>query len=535
MKARLLALGAGAVSGLLMYAAFPPAEVMQLGWLALAPLLLACRRAGPGLAFMSGLACGLTFWLFSLSWITHVTSAGWFILSAACALLVAGFAAAASDLSRRLNGMPAENMLLMLGWPALWVGVETLRTQLGFSWNALGVSQYRNLGLIQCAAWGGVGAVSFILVLVSSALALTFERYIAQGRCCARRPSFELMAAALVLAAAVLGGNRTLRGLAQSRTNLRAAIVQPNIPQVQKWSDEFIDFIYGRLDSGTRAALRAPGLDIVVWPETATPDFLRYSTSSWALVSALLTNGVPMLIGSMDAEFLPGDSMAPPSAFGQGRPARRGFARYFNVSMLFEPGIEEPRVYDKQHLVIFGEYIPFEEIIPFFRNLTPIETSFSPGSGSACFPVPRRGHLISPLICFEDTLPWLARAAVRSGARLLVNQTNDAWFDESAASRQHMSHCVFRCVENRVPAIRAANTGVSCVIDRTGAVRDRISRVGPGAEQADFLVADLWVPPADMPLTVYSRTGDALGLGCVVIWLAFALLRTRLFPGSPER
>lgn len=528
MKSHLLALGAGVLSGLLLYAAFPPMEIMALGWLALTPLLMACRRVGPRPAFIAGLACGFTFWLLSLSWITHVTTPGWLILCSFCALLIAVFAAGASYLTRRVEGKLAGNAVLLLGWPVVWVAIETMRAYLGFSWNALGVSQYRNLGLIQCAEWGGVGLVSFILVLINSALALTLDRYMSSGRACscARRPSFELMAATLVLVAATVNGNRTIQRLTETRTNLRVALIQPNVPQVEKWDDEFIASIYEKLNSGTRAALRAPGIDLIVWPETAVPDFLRYSTSSWATVSTLLTNGIPMLIGSMDAE-LPADIVAAEAAFGRGRLAIGSQSRYFNVSFLLEPGIEEPRVYEKQHLVIFGEYIPFDDFLPFVRALTPIEASFTPGTKSVCFPIPGRGHLLSPLICFEDTLPWLARAAVRAGARLLINQTNDAWFDKSAASRQHMSHCVFRCIENRVPAIRATNTGVSCVIDRTGAISDSIARIGPGADQADFLIADLWVPPSNMPMTLYSRIGDAPGMGCILMTIGLALSRIR--------
>ena len=121
---------------------------------------------------------------------------------------------------------------------------------------------------------------------------------------------------------------------------------------------------------------------------------------------------------------------------------------------------------------MWGEYVPFEDAFPFLWALTPNEASFTPGSKAGVFELAQPAIEFSVLICFEDTLPYLSRRAVKEGARLLVNQTNDAWFERSWASRQHMAHCVFRCIENRVPAVRCANNGVSCFIDSNGTIMD---------------------------------------------------------------
>ena len=177
------------------------------------------------------------------------------------------------------------------------------------------------------------------------------------------------------------------------------------------------------------------------------------------------------------------------------------------------------QAYDKRHLVVFGEYIPLQPYVPFIKALTPISESFSPGSTSTVFCLERPPVRFSVLICFEDTVARLARDSVRNGARLLVNQTNDAWFDPSSASRQHMIQCVFRCVENGVPAVRCANTGVSCTIDRLGRIRDVLDDGAGHVSVMGFRWSRVDVPGAAMPLTFYTRHGDVFAQACLVLGL----------------
>jgi apolipoprotein N-acyltransferase len=130
----------------------------------------------------------------------------------------------------------------------------------------------------------------------------------------------------------------------------------------------------------------------------------------------------------------------------------------------------------------------------------------------------------SVLICFEDTVAALARESVRNGARLLINQTNDAWFEPSCASKQQMIQCVFRCVENGVPAIRCANTGVSCVIDRRGFVRGILTDEKGCPRVAGFKTLSVDVPGEQLPPTFYTRYGD------VFAWLCAALCLSAIVP-----
>jgi apolipoprotein N-acyltransferase len=217
------------------------------------------------------------------------------------------------------------------------------------------------------------------------------------------------------------------------------------------------------------------------------------------LVADVILPGTSVLMGAMD--------------FDDSGPE----LKYFNSAFLFQAGGAAPQTYAKRQLVLFGEYIPLERWLPFLRVLTPVGESFTPGRQAVVFRLGR--WALAVLVCFEDTVARLARESVRAGARVLINQTNDAWFDPSWASRQHMAHCVFRCVENRVPAVRATNTGITCFIDREGRIISRLRRAEGLLPESDYLTDVLVLPPADMPLTFYTRHGDLLALGCTAFTL----------------
>ena len=494
-----------AASGLLLMAAFPPLEWKDAAWVALVPLLLAVRRASPKRAAGLGLAAGADFWRISIVWLTRVTVVGWVILSLYCALYMVPIAVLFSAwTARRGADSGAANVALMLLLAAAWSGFEYLRSTVftGFPWNPLGATQYRNLALIRCARWGGVYAVSALVVWVNAALALTLLRYLEHRAAWARRPHPELLLALLALVAAAVFGARGLRRDDPPTRPLRVTVIQPNIPQDEKWTPDKFAMIYDRLRRLTEQALAAGRPDLIVWPETAVPDDIRDSVESYELVVDLATNGAPILVGSMDTEWV---DDGPP--------------RYYNSSFLFDVRGALVQAYDKRHLVMFGEYVPLQPFLPFVRALTPIQASFSSGSTSTVFRLVEPPIAFSVLICFEDTVAPLAAESVRNGARLLINQTNDAWFDPGWASKQHMIQCVFRCVENGVPAVRSANTGVSCFLDRHGRVVD-VLHDGRGRTRIMGLRAsELRLPPDDMPLTFYTRHGDLFAQTCAAAGL----------------
>jgi apolipoprotein N-acyltransferase len=199
---------------------------------------------------------------------------------------------------------------------------------------------------------------------------------------------------------------------------------------------------------------------------------------------------------------------------------------YFNCSMLVDVYGRLAAQYDKRHLVPFGEYVPLQKYLPFITAFTPIQASFTSGKTSTVFHLESARAAFSSLICFEDAVAQLARESVRNGARLIINQTNDAWFDPSAASRQHMAQCVLRCVENRVPALRCANTGISCHIDALGRVRPSIADAVSGVRTSGFYTHTVNLAPDDLPLTFYTRNGDVFAVSGLTV---AALLAAYLF------
>ena len=168
------------------------------------------------------------------------------------------------------------------------------------------------------------------------------------------------------------------------------------------------------------------------------------------------------------------------------------------------------KTYYKQHLVLFGEYIPFEGKNPLINALTPIGSSFTPGRTATVFKRPGDGRGFSVLICFEDSLPYLARRAARAGATWLVNQTNDSWFDPDCGSAQHLANAVFRCIETRLPMLRCANTGITCAIDAAGHITGALAPRTVGFQVAEIVPAD----PA-RAATFYVRFGDLFAQACL--------------------
>jgi apolipoprotein N-acyltransferase len=318
----------------------------------------------------------------------------------------------------------------------------------------------------------------------------------------------ELSVGLVVLALCWVSGVRAVRRLQQpdpgSRT-VRLVAVQPNVPQLKKWPPAYAAEIYQRLEDGMAPVqLFTQGLDLVVWPETAVPGYLPVDVETDLFISGLArAGGVPILVGAMEVE--------------------PGTERLYNSSFLYGADGRVKERYRKIHLVPFGEYLPLAREIPWLRRFEPLGFSCTPGTTNTVFTVPAGGRGAVPfsaLICFEDVFAPVARGMVRAGARFLVNQTNDAWFDGTAGPVQHLSHCVFRCVENRVPCVRAGNSGVTCFIDRTGRIDETTRDVLARGEwqHVRYRTGALSAPSPQMPLTFYCRYGDLpFGLPCGIM------------------
>ena len=507
------------VSGLLLSMAFPPLEYNSLAWVAFIPLLFVLKEMPLRQAFGWGWLSGLAFWMLSVAWLLRLAITGtnilvalsaWFSLSAYCALYTGAFSFVAAFIWQMIGvDRQWRNIWLVLILPAVWVGFEYLRSTLftGFAWNALGICQYRQLPIIQVAEFGGVYVVSALLMMGNTALMLIGIRFYAMFRrdTNIRKLNVELMIL-LVFLSACMWKYFEVRKLVSLNENkcsfVRIASVQPNIPQYKKWPLQYEKEIYTRLREQTLPAIAAMP-DLIVWPETVVPSLVKRDPECSAFVSDLAGLGVPILVGSLDCEITADRDV------------------FYNSSILIMTNGTVAGQYNKRHLVLFGEYLPFEHTFKFIQKMAPLGYSCTPGTTSTVFRREKKGIKFSALICFEDTVASLARESVRNGARLLINQTNDAWFDGSSAHVQHMAHCVFRCIENRVPAIRSANTGVTCFIDTLGRL-DILEKNGMHREFADYVTGKIQIPPDDMRLTVYTLFGDlpfAVPCGIAAVFL----------------
>jgi apolipoprotein N-acyltransferase len=519
---------AALLSGGLLALSFPPFDIVNLAWVSLIPLLIAIVRppggAGdaPGVAFRLGWWSGLVFWLISMSWLLRLLETspapailiclGWLMLGACCALYWGAFTMTASWLCRKIGTTKLwQSALLTLLLPLIWVGWEVARSYwiTGFPWNLLGVSQYRNIALIQWAQWVGVPGISALVMLANTSLAFTILRYLPprEGK---YKPHIELfMALATVAFCYRSGYGLILHHSASALDRVEIMAVQPAIPQVQKWSPAQIDLVHSTLRNLTLRGLEQDRAkpDLVIWPETATPYCVTEQGESRDLALEMSRKGGPLLVGSMDVFPSQNESIC------------------YNGSFLIDTNGTFAKHYYKQHLVPFGEYVPLSGWIPWLATLAPMGWNCQPGREATVFTVGHPAWSFSCLICFEDIIAGLSRTYVKAGARLLVNQTNDAWFDRSAGPEQHLSHCVFRCVENRVPAVRVANSGISCLILPTGAILDRTENAWGRGPQAATPRWQVPLPEADFEPTVYTRYGDWLfGIPCAVMAVAVFLV-----------
>jgi apolipoprotein N-acyltransferase len=379
--------------------------------------------------------------------------------------------------------------------PAVWVAAEFGRGYLftGFPWVSLGYSQATVLPVAQLASVLGVWGLSALVALVNAALVLlVFDR--------ARLRWWLAAAAAAAVLVTSAWGSARLRDNALTREGvaLRVGLVQGNVSQEQKWNRARAGtIVQDYLDLTRRAA--AEGARFILWPESALPFFFEEDPIAGAAVRQVaVETGTTLLVGSDQID------RTPP-------------ARYFNAAFLIDPAGTVAAVYRKVHLVPFGEYVPLKRLLFFAGPLIQAVSDFSEGDRIVMLPV--AGHTASTAICYEVVYPHLARAATQAGSELLTTITNDAWFGRSSAARQHFEMASLRAIEQGRYLARAANTGISGIVDPYGRVLVRSALF----EQA-VLTGDVRFLTSR---TIYARTGDVFAYACIAATLAGLLLTMR--------
>lgn len=511
---------AAVASGLLLVASFPIHPVRLLAWVGLAPLLVALGGEPWRRRMLLGWVAGLSLYLGGLYWLVETmhhfgglplaaSILGHVLLSAFLALYVAVFAALAGPLG-------LEGGWGIWGVAALWITLEYLRSFVltGFPWLTLGYSQVGFLPMIQIADVTGIYGVSFLLVASSAAVACAW-RWWTGGKPVALA---HLMGVVLLAASVRAYGLVRLASTPSDGEPVRIGLLQGNIPQDQKWDEEFRT---RTIETYQRLAQRSAEnpIDLMVLPETAMPFFFQRG-GAWAEQARDLArlNRVPVLFGAPAFRIKEGaDAPAP------GARLTADDIESLNRAYLLDSEGRELAHYDKMHLVPFGEWSPF----PFLEKIVAGVGNFHPGKVHTRFDA-GAGIRFAVLICYEAIFPAEARAAVQEGARLLVSITNDAWFGRLGAPWQHLEMAQVRAIESRVWLARAANTGVSGFIDPWGR---RVSETALFTEAT--LEGEVHLGPVLQ--SFYLRYGDvfvrAAGLVVAAV-LVIRLLGTRSRPGS---
>ena len=489
-----------ALSGALLAFSFPPHGHPATAWVALTPLLIALFGARSlTVGFALGVTTGVVHFAGLLPWLTTVMMefgglplpAGVALnglLVAYLALFPGAFGAIFVLLCRRYG----ESALWIAG--PVWLSTELGRLWLlgGFPWELLGYSQTAVLPIAQLASLFGVHGVTVLVVFVNGVLTL-----LAVGQ--TGRRGMALAVGAAVLVAVVSFGIWRLSDeqLLRAGTPLRVGLVQGNVPQEDKWDPAHrMSIVQRYLELSRRSA--AAGAELVVWPESATP-FSFETHSDGGLVRGLTREtGIHLLFGSTRFESYP-------------------TRRMFNAAFVLNPDGETAAIYDKIHLVPFGEYVPFRSLLFFAAPLVDTVADLTPGVDPVTLPV--GPHLVSAAICYEIIYPSLVRESVREGSQLLTTITNDAWYGRSGAPQQHFQQARMRAIEQGRFLVRAANTGISGVVDPYGRVVARSALFETTTiNQEVRLLADL---------TVYGKIGDILAYASALATLGLVFLAWR--------
>ena len=453
-----------ALSGVALALAFPPAGLWPLVFVAWVPLWHALSQEGPFGGrrawygrFLQGWTMGFVGFLGVLHWLValsneEVSVDGLMIPALILLSLYLGlFFGLAALISSRLAKTFRLPMVVVA--PLVVLLCEYLRAQgpLGMTWGAPGYALARVVPLIQSASlWGFWGLVFFVLA-VNAALSAGLR---------GRRLGFLL--AFLLLGGAWGGGLLAMRHADQTASagrEINVLVAQPDIRREIKWKpqmrEEIVETVMAHAQTAVREASGAERLDLFVWPETVFPLRLTDDPGVLARVFGFADEiGAPILMGTQEGYW---QTIGP----------RREWVAH-NSAVVVSPGRSLSQAYRKIKLVPFSERMPLQKVAPWIKDVDFGQSNFFPGEGPILLAAD--STRIGTLICFEAAFPDLPREFVNAGAGLLVNITNDFWFERTAGPRQHADMSILRAVENRVPLLRCANTGISFQVDRLGRV-----------------------------------------------------------------
>ena len=506
------------ISAVLLISSFPKFDLGFLAWVSLVPFLLALHGRNYLKNFFVALLCGSLFWAGLAYWLIHVpkyTLLHCLILMPYLGFSIGLFGLMFSFVNKRWGVIPA-----LIATPFIWVAMEFAKSHffwLSLPWGMLAHSQYQYLPVIQIASYTGAYGISFLIVLVNSAIALMVVALSSRLKGFIRiNREFPSKKAAIIMASttAILVVSTFIYGWAILSTpisgdSVKISLVQANIDQNKKWDRKFAGSIMRTYAALTQQAAKdRPAL--IAWPETATPRAITRDPRYFLQVKRIAAMAsTPLLLGSAQRR----------------KYGKEGFKKkidYTNSAFLIQTAgasVKNQR-YDKIKLLPFGEYLPAKKSIPW--RLINIEAVRGYTAGKEYTVLELPPYRFSAPICWEIIFPNIVRQFVKEGAQFIVNITNAAFFGKSAAPYQVLSMTVFRAVENRVYVVVAANTGISCFIDTHGRIVDRVKN----EKGEDLFVQGVLsgtVIPQDSK-TFYTLYGDVFAWLCVMVSTVIVLL-----------
>jgi len=528
-----------AIGAVLYWAALPPLGIAILGFVApVAWIRLIRFRRLPGRAPYWTLYLVGVLWFLAMFHFLRLphwsTSIAWVLAALYFGMYLPIFIALCRVAVHRLK------ISVVLAAPVVWTAIELAKEYVltGCSAAALGHTQYETLELIQIADLAGAHGVSFLLMLIAAAIGRTIPlSRVARPMPlpCDRRPViWPLAVAAIVLTFAWFYGTARITGIKSSladekKPQWRVVLIQGNIDSQIKSDPEMLERVQDEYEQLTRTAVKeVDNYDLIVWPETMFrypiisefPNDDGYTPMSiygdgYQRLNRLREDvGRPMLLG-IDHLYI-----------NRNLPPEKQIEHFWNSAILVLPNGYINGTYNKQHLVICGEYMPLARQFPWLMNFTPLSVNMSPGTRAQSLIVPPRNERerplrIAPNICFESYLSRVIRGQVNEliarseSPDVMVNVTNDGWFYGSSQLDLHLINAVFRAVECRRPFLIAANTGISAVIAPTGQIVEQAER-----RTSTHIVAD--VTPSQRS-SVYLRTGDIFSGICLAASIGFGL------------
>ncbi len=513
----------GLLGAVLLWASLPPLNIALLGWIAPLPWLwLARLPVLPGRRpYLALWFSGAVFWTATNHWLRLPHPAilpGWLALSwylAAFPPLIVGLARVAAK----------RGISIVVSGPVLWVAADQARAYLwtGFSMSSLSHSQYRNIGIIQIADLCGEFGVTFLMVVVAASI----TRALPIAGVAKFSPRW-LVVGALAFAVFPLYAPLSHVSNTESPRPLKIALLQGSISSEVKHDRSKLKTVYDHyVELARRAIAQDKDVQLIVWPETMYPDPYLLVGEDFVptpemqitgerlrenaklifdrIVETIRLFNKPTLLGIASIEFNPPRMKA------------------YNSALLLDATGKPMGRYDKQHRVLFGEFIPGADWFPWLYTITPLTGGIEAGRRAESFMVD--GYNLAPNICYETALARVIRRQVKElqdrGAEpdVLVNLTNDSWFRGSSELDLHLACGVFRAVEMRKPLVIAANTGFSAHID----VQGNIVQQSPRGE-ADVLVANVGRSMLKSP---YLTGGDWLAWLCLAIAGVLGLLGWR--------